>query len=371
MRVKGRAAENREYALLVVAPNWLGDLVMSTVLLQALAAAPVLPGGRRLAVDLAIRRRWAPLLTGDPRLRRLLFVARRGEHRGLPGLPRLAASWRRGGYDGTILLPPSLRVAAAAFLAGIPQRIGFRGDGRGPLLHPGVERPRRGTLHYCEETLLLGRSWAEQAGWSWSPPPVARPVLPACAELAAPAGAAEGPPLWALAATAAYGTAKAWPAERAAAFVEMAVVEAGVRVLLLGDAGARAETDRLRSLCPIAWRDEAAGPAAAIDLVGRTDPREAAAWLRAAEVCISIDSGLMHLAAALGTATLGLFGSTSPAWTGPRGRRVATLAAGGFPCQPCFRRRCNQQIFCMESLPARSVLGAARALAEAAAEDAT
>jgi heptosyltransferase-2 len=127
----------------------------------------------------------------------------------------------------------------------------------------------------------------------------------------------------------------------------------------------------LRSLCRIAWRDEVAGPAAAIDLVGDTELPEVAAWLRAAQVCVSIDSGLMHLAAALGTATLGLFGSTSPAWTAPRGRLVATLAPRGFPCQPCFRRRCNQPIFCMESLPARGVLGAARALAEAAAEEAS
>ena len=111
--MKGRAEDRREYALLVVAPNWLGDLVMSTVLLQALAAVPALPGGRRLAVDLAIRQRWAPLLAGDPRLRRLLPVARRGKHRGLPGLLRLAATWRKGGYDGIILLPPSLRVALA------------------------------------------------------------------------------------------------------------------------------------------------------------------------------------------------------------------------------------------------------------------
>jgi heptosyltransferase-2 len=367
--VKGRTEERDTYALLVVAPNWLGDLVMSTVLLQALAAVTVAPSGRRLVVDLAIRRRWAPLMTGDPRLRQMLPVARRGEHRGLWGLPRLAAVWRRGGYEGAILLPPSLRVAAAAVLAGIPQRTGFRGDGRGPLLCPGVNRPPRGMLHYSEETLLLGRSWAEHAGWPWSPQPALKPALPACAELPVPAGAAEGPPIWVLATTASYGMAKGWPAERAAAFVEMAVVEAGVRVLLLGDEAARTETRRLRSLCHVACRDEVAGPAGVVDLVGRTDLREVSAWLRVAAVCISIDSGLMHLAAALGTATLGLFGSTSPAWTGPRGRWIATLAAEGFACQPCFRRRCNQKTFCMESLSARSVLGAARALATAAAED--
>jgi heptosyltransferase-2 len=166
-----------------------------------------------------------------------------------------------------------------------------------------------------------------------------------------------------LATTATYGAAKGWPAARAAEFLRAAVAREGRRVILLGDGAAREATDQLRALGDLPWRREAAGGEGVVDLVGRTDLLAAAGWLRAAAVCVSIDSGLMHLAAALGTPTLGLFGSTSAAWTGPRGERTATLAAAGFPCQPCFRRRCNQEVFCMDSLSGEDVARAARELA--------
>ena len=77
------------------------------------------------------------------------------------------------------------------------------------------------------------------------------------------------------------------------------------------------------------------------------------------------DSGVMHLAAALGVPTLGLFGSNSAEWTAPRGRVARALTASGFTCQPCFRRTCNRAVFCLDTLTGLEVYGALRRLVDA------
>jgi heptosyltransferase-2 len=356
--------------VLVVAPNWLGDLVMSTVLLEAIARLGLTGAGTDIGVTLAVRRRWLPLVAADPRVATLLLYQREGMHHGWRGLFRLAASWRAAGCETAILLPPSLRVAITARLAGIRRRFGRRSDGRGFLLTDRVTLPPRGTLHYCEEVLRIGRAWLD--GLAHDPADAAwdrqitqlQPTLPGCDGVPPDPDAGQGPPLWILAPGATYGAAKTWPVQQAADFVTGAVTQMRVRVALLGDTSGRDLAARLRQGTGDFWRDELPGDAGAVDLVGRTDLSRVVALLKAAAIFVGSDSGLMHLAAALGTPTLGLFGSTNPVWTGPRGRRTAVLAASGFDCQPCYRRRCNQRTFCLATLTGEQVLTAAQRLLE-------
>ncbi len=341
--------------LLVVAPNWLGDLVMATSLLESLATDPSRP---RLTVSL--RSEWEPLLRDDPRVDGLLSYDRGGRHRGLDGLFRLAAQWRREGFAEAILLPPSLRVAVAARLAGIPRLIGFRSDGRGFLLEGSVRRPLRGSMHYCEELGLLLAAWRREPTAAGEAP---APRLPGLAERAEAAPTPEGPPLWVLGVGTTYGSAKNWPAAAVASFADAVVGRRGARVVLVGDAAGRAMRDAVRRGCSAAWRDDLVGGPAVVDRVGRTDLSEVAALLRDAAVYVGNDSGLMHLAAALGAPTVGIFGSSSPAWTAPRGRRTAVVAATGFPCQPCYRPECRHETFCLDTVSPEEVLAVASSLA--------
>ncbi len=349
--------------LLVVAPNWLGDLVMTTPLLDTLAAAGRLEPDRPLRVTLAVRRRWAPLVEADPRLDRILTLSRTGAHRGLAGLWRLARDWRRR-HSAVLLLPPSLRVAAAAALAGIGRRVGYRCDGRGWLLTDSLALPRRGLCHYSGEMWHLGRIWARHvAERDWPDGPVPRPSLPGCDATSAAADAGtEEAPLWALAVGATYGSAKAWPRENLVRFLHLATEQAGARVVLLGDAAAVPEAAALRRAAGPAWRGELPGGPGVVDLVGRTDLTRVVSLLKACSLFVGNDSGLMHLAAALGVATIGIFGSSSPAWTAPRGRETAAVAAEGFACRPCFRPECDQPRFCLAEIDAERVLANAREL---------
>lgn len=360
---RGRS-RRRARRILVVAPNWLGDLVMSLPVLDWLAAARRAPGSPDFAVAVAVRAAWTPLLAGDPRLDELLVTERPGRHAGWAGAARQAAQWRAGRFDAALLGPPSLRAALAAAAAGIPLRIGHRGDLRSALLTHPLARSPRGTRHFSQEMLDLPRALARACGW----PEAVASAGEACEPLRLGAGAgagAAGPPpggrpLWALGAGATFGPAKTWPPARAAEFARE-VAAAGGRVLVLGDAGAAPLVAALRRATPdLAWaRGEAAvagnPDADVVDLAGATELAGAVHWLRASVVFVGNDSGLMHVASALGVPTVGLFGSSNPDWTRPLGPRAVALAADGFPCRPCYRRTCNQQRFCLDTLDGRRV----------------
>ncbi len=180
----------------------------------------------------------------------------------------------------------------------------------------------------------------------------------------------DGPPAWVVCAGTTYGPAKTWPAPLMAELLRLVVVQAGQRVLLLGEARATEFAAQMRADADVPWRHETAGGPGVVDLVGRTGLREAVGLLKAGKVFVGNDSGLMHLAAALGLPTVGLFGSSSPQWTAPRGPWVRVLAADGFPCRPCFRKTCNQTQFCLESISAAQVFAAASSLATNAAGEA-
>ncbi|MCP4571987.1 MAG: lipopolysaccharide heptosyltransferase II [bacterium] len=339
--------------LLVAAPNWLGDAVMTSPLLDLLAGARD-HRDRPPTVILAIRRRWAPLFKDDPRVAEILPMARTGRHRGVAGLWRLAADWRRARCAGVVLGPPSLRMGLVARLAGLRHRAGYRTDGRGVLLNHGLAVPRRGEWHHADELTELGRTLLAAVDLSVPGMPLVPDILPGCAQVAP--FLAAGPPVWILAPGATYGEAKVWPLGPAAAFVAEAVRTAGRRVVVLGDAQAAAVTRDLTRESGVPCREEMAGGAGLVDLAGKTNLMEAVSFLKGAEAFVGNDSGLMHLAGALGVPTVGIFGSSNPDWTAPRGPRTAVVAADGFPCRPCYLRRCDQPVFCLDQVPASRVM---------------
>jgi heptosyltransferase-2 len=343
--------------VLVVLPNWLGDLIMAMPMLDLLHRARD-RAGRQLTLIASVRRRWAPLLSRDPRLAGLISYERTGSHAGLRGSGRLAAAWRRVDADAVVICPPSLRMAALAWLARIPCRVGERRDARRLLLTlPLAPVQPRGSLHYSDEMRRLGSALLEVLGCPAPAGTDAAPRLPGLANLT-PAALGAGPPLWILAPGATFGPAKSWPVARMADFLRLAIQTENVRVAVVGDASATTCVDALRRQAnDLPWRRETRGPAGVVDLVGCTTLIDLAALMRSAAAFVGNDSGTMHLAAALGVPTLGLFGSSSADWTGPLGRQARAITASGFSCQPCFRKTCNRAVFCLETLTGLEVLG--------------
>jgi len=361
------AAARQDIRLLVVLPNWLGDLIMTMPLVDLLSRARD-QDGRPFTLFVSVRRRWAPLLTRDSRLAALLVYERTGRHAGLRGVPPLAEQWRAAHVTTAILCPPSLRVALVARLARIPRRIGYAGEGRGKLLTLPLDPVRpRGRMHYADEMRRTGLAFLETLGLALPDGAAAYPTLPGLAALE-PAWLGAGPPVWILAPGATYGPAKTWPVPRAAELVTRAVREQGVRLAVVGDTATTGYLAELRRRVPdLPWRRDLPGPAGVVDLVGATTLLDLAALLKASAAFVGNDSGVMHLAAALGLPTLGLFGSSSLAWTAPRGPRAQALVANGFPCQPCFRKTCNRPVFCLDALTGREVFQALRTLVDSPA----
>jgi heptosyltransferase-2 len=150
---------------------------------------------------------------------------------------------------------------------------------------------------------------------------------------------------------AAFGPAKAWPEER---FRELCGRLAGqLPVVVTGG-------PRDQMVC----RQVSDGIRGVVDLCGQTSLGEFFALARAAAVVVANDSGAPHVSAALGTPTVVLFGSTSPAWTAPRGPAVAVLQHV-VHCNPCFRRTCPTQLECFNGIAVDAVEARVRAFLEA------
>ena len=323
--------------LIVRLPNWLGDTVMAVPTLRALRAAR--PQARIVAVG-----PWSGLLAQDTLVDTVVVYPR-----ALGARVRLADTARGLRADVAILLPNSLESALAAWYWGARRRIGFAVGGRSWLLTDRIPlpSPRR---HQVDEYLAiveaLGVSADGREPRLEAPKPDSeerRQVR----QLLAEARGASGKPLIGVHLGAAYGTAKLWPADRVIDLC-VSVRQAGGTPILLG-----VPTDLVTA-------NQIAGATGASNLVGRDSPELLPALLAELDLLVSGDTGVSHLAAAIGTPAIALFGPTDPVLTAPRGR--ASVVWHGAPCAPCFYRTCPIDHPCLRSIEASEVMERARAL---------
>ncbi len=320
--------------LLVRLPNWLGDLLMSRPLLHALRNAH--PGCAIAGV-------------GPAALLELIAADRVIDH-AIPwpaGGPERRAALREirsFAPEAALVLPPSFSSALLAWRSGARERIGFGGEARSALLTRALERPPRGETHLSREYLALG----EPLGARPAPVPALEPppLAAARAEQSLERAGVRGGKLALLGPGARYGPAKRWDPERFAA-VARALIGRDFRVLVCGAMDERDECEAVA---------RAAGEGAT-SLAGTTDLATQAALCGRAALALCNDSGLAHLAAAIGTPTVTIFGSTSSAWTAPLGPRVRVIQRAPV-CSPCFRRTCRIGYRCLTAVEVAPVLRA-------------
>lgn len=252
------------------------------------------------------------------------------------------------GADVALLLPKSFGSAVDAFLGRVPQRIGWGGQGRNPLLTRVLKR-WDDSDHYA----LRFRSLVASAlGEGENPATSAVLQLPRVwAEAAAPLLQDVKDPFVVLAAGASGGLAKQWePAQWKALLKNIGA--AGYRVLVVG----KREEAALGAFL-------AEGERSVLDLVGRTDLRQLGGLAAGASLVVANDSGLLHLASALGAPLLGIYGPTNPGTSHPLGRRARALW-NRVECAPCHKRNCPIDHRCMRGLETDSVWAVARDLLE-------
>lgn len=328
-------------SLWIRAPNWLGDLVMATPILEAAAAE------RRFErLWIGVRRHLAPVLADGPLARHLVPLGRGAEE-------RAALAERRP--EAALLLSNSFGAALRVFRARVPVRAGAALSGRAPLLTHRVVPPSAGGRRVPIPTAHLLRDVAGLLGLSVPSLEPRLAVAPETAErareLARSLGLEPGRPYLVCAPGAAFGASKLWPPERFAAALDRLAEIRGLRALLCG---APSESPILEAVQAKAKSRPALVPAEQRDL------RLLSAWIRDAALLLVGDSGPRWIAAAFGVPCVSVMGPNFPELTASSLERCRVVRLAGLPCSPCLERVCPLGHHrCLRDLPPEQVVAAA------------
>jgi heptosyltransferase-2 len=297
----------------------------------------------------------SPLLDYMPGVRKGIVVdlpRRRlalGQHLGL------ARQLRREAYGQALVMPRTWKSALALYLARIPRRTGFVGEGRFGLIND-LRWGERRLSRMVERCAALALRKGEPLPSTWPLPELVASISEVGAwrqRLGLPRDQRVDIAL----APGAVGPAKRWPAGSYADLGRRLVAQ-GHRVWIVGGPGETALAAEIAGAAPDQIRD-LTGP----------DLRNAILGLAAADIAISNDSGLLHVAAALDTPAIGIFGPTSPLHWAPLNPLAAVIETpNALPCRPCHKPVCRfGHHLCMRDIAVEQVMAATRdAIAQAA-----
>ena len=294
----------------------------------------------------------AALYEGERSVNRVIMLE------GLPGPRDWASKWRVAGqlrrekFDLAILLPNSFESAAVIRLAGVKRIIGYARDGRGWLLHDAIPVPMPGEIppHEMFGYLELLR----RAGLLES--------LPAITEIRLDDGEKSRDngeqlfrllgvnlPVVGVSPGAAYGSAKRWLPERFAGAASALAARLNASIAIFG-------SDAEKDLC-----EQVATACGGRNFAGTTTLRAFIDMTAACAVFLTNDSGAMHIASALGTPSVTIFGPTNEIATGPSGS-LARIIREPVDCAPCMKRECPIDHRCMTRVSTQHVILAAESL---------
>ena len=299
---------------LVIQTSFLGDVVLSTPLFSQLS--------KRGPVDVVVTPAAAPLLANHPAVREVIVYDKRGAQKGIGGFLRLATALRRNQYDVALLAQGSWRSAALAWAARIPVRVGFE-TSAGKLLYT-RRASYRDDLHHAARLLLLARPNGREPSRGELKPS----LFPGDAEraavdaLLAEHDVHEHESLIVLAPGSVWAT-KRWPF-----YPELARALRGEgRIVVTGGREDNSLAAEIRAAVPDA-----------ADATGKLSLLASAEMIGRAVVIVTNDSAPQHLASAMGTPTVSIFGPTVPDFGfGPLSPRSIVLGRDDLPCRPCDR----------------------------------
>ncbi|MEO8003909.1 MAG: lipopolysaccharide heptosyltransferase II [Betaproteobacteria bacterium] len=333
-------------AILVVAPSWIGDALLSQPMLALLKQRDP-----ECVIDVLGPGWVLPVYRRMPEVRDTIESPFGHGALALGERMRLGRQLRKNRYEAAYVLPNSFKSALVPLFAAIPKRIGFVGEVRYGLLSDARRLDERALPRMVERFASLASPRGARIDSTLAQPRLQvgdaeRDAVMAQLQLARPARLA------CLCPGAEYGPAKRWPAEY---FGDLATKLAGegYAVWVVGSKKEAEIGEEIR---------ERSGDIA-LNLCGRTSLDQAVVLLSAADAVVTNDSGLMHVAAALDRPMVALYGSSSPAFTPPLSSQ-ARIVKLDIACSPCFERTCPLGHFnCMMKLMPDRVLGEVHSLA--------
>ena len=313
--------------ILVRSTNWIGDSIMSLPAIEQLRES--FPEAH---ISVLLRPWVKPIFEAHPAVNEIILY----DKRGIGGILRVVKEIRNRNFQMAILFQNAFEAAFISFLAGIKIRVGINKDLRGFLLTHPVRRNKNQhhTRNYLDIISAIGIKAEER-----DPVLYLKQEYLFKAEKVITEYGVKGDFLVGFSPGAMYGSAKRWPKEYFAEIADRCIEEWNAKVILFGS---RKESDICKQISRAVKNN-------IIDLSGKTDLGTSMGIIKRCNLFLSNDSGLMHVASSLSVPTIGIFGSTDPNLTGPKGPFTKVIWSR-IPCSPCFKRECPYSLKCLYSI---------------------
>ena len=336
--------------ILVIGPSWVGDMVMSQSLYITLKQRH--PDA---LIDVMAPAWCKPILARMPEVNQAIEMPLGHGDFNLLGRRALGKQLRNR-YQQAYILPNSAKSALIPWFARIPVRTGWKGEMRYGLLND-LRNNKKAFQYMVERYVALAypkqemQSSASLGGLTHIPRPKLWIDTEAQQATLARFSLKTDSRIIGLCPGAEFGPAKQWPVEHYAA-VAQTLSQKGAQIWLFGSTKDQAATSKIRELVDLKLQDKI------VDLAGKTSLIEAVDLLACCETVISNDSGLMHVAGAVGCQVVGVYGSTSPDYTPPLAPQSQVVHTD-IECRPCFQRECPLgHLKCLTELMPEQVLTA-------------
>ena len=331
-------------------PNWIGDGVLSIPATEDVKKA--FPDAELTVIT----RPWVtPVFYNNPGVDAIIEYDINGRHRGLAGKWKLIEDIKKKRFDLAILFQNAFEAALLTFLAGIPARVGYKRDLRGPLLSHSINvdpsvLEKHQVFYYLALLERFGvevddhpkpKLYVTSEEENWGRECLVREGMVGSIVVGMAPGAS-------------YGLAKRWESERFAAVAGMLIKKYGVKVILYGSKDDYNVCEEIVDKC---GRN-------ALNFAGKTTLRQFISLVNLSTLFITNDSGPMHISAALDVPTIALFGSTDHTLTGPLSENSVVIKKD-IECSPCFNRTCHKGDYrCLKEIKVEDVLQASLRIIE-------
>ncbi len=351
-------AEQSQKKILIRGVNWIGDAVLTLPSIKSIRKA--FPEAR---ISLLVKPWVSDIFRETPYIDEIILYDER--FKGLTGKLRLAQTLRKNKFDTAILLQNAFDAALISWLAGIPERIGYKRDGRGFLLTQGIpvaeDILKQHQVHYYLNLISsAGIETSDTQPYIFLTDEERRRAR----NLLSSSFSDNKTPLVGINPGATYGSAKRWLPERFADVIINTINDLNGRVIIFGSPSEVEIAEEIQTLvrarCARPSTQNSKLETQILNMSGKTGLRELSALIAECDVFITNDSGPMHMASALLVPIVAIFGSTDKATTGPFGEGHKIIAKG-LPCSPCMERECPEgHLNCMTSITADEVFDAVK-----------
>ncbi len=319
--------------ILIIGPSWIGDMVMSQSLYITLKKQYP-----EAIIDVMAPAWCKPILERMPEINKSIEMPLAHGQFSFFKRRQLGHALRQAQYDSAYILPHSAKSALIPFFAKIPKRIGWKGEMRYGLLND--LRENKKSFQYMVEryiALAFPKKQMQNSASLGGLDKLAKPQLFIDKEKQLQAiekfNLKKELPILGLCPGAEFGPSKRWP-EQHYADVANEMINQGYQITLFGSTKDKQLTKKIKSLVATENQNQV------YDLAGNTNLIEAVDLLAACKIVVSNDTGLMHIAAAVGCSVVAVYGSTTPKYTPPLATAFEMVHTD-ISCRPCFKRTCE------------------------------